>query len=276
MEFMDDVSFSPSGLFTDASLFSPVDSLFSESAFSSSTATTTDEDPKVNSEADLDIPALFAINSTFVEPALQHSTVSAESGTPQFASPLFEHSELLFLDIDGRHASALAPRRSEEPVSPMSSVHEPPSPTTTTTTPAVARRRSRKHSNFPTSPPDALSSPGGSSPKRRGSAGGRGSSSSSGGGSGSGSFSSSSGSNKLGVRERNRIAAHRCRRKQKLNEDRLREDERELSQQHGCLAAYVLLLKNEVLELKNQILAHGSCDCEPIQTYITNSAKKLM
>ncbi|CAJ2500508.1 Uu.00g033610.m01.CDS01 [Anthostomella pinea] len=76
-------------------------------------------------------------------------------------------------------------------------------------------------------------------------------------------------------RERNRIAAHKCRRKQKANVEQLQLRERELAQENKCLHAHVGLLKEEVLGLKHAILAHGSCDSALIQNYIAKSAQNL-
>lgn len=79
----------------------------------------------------------------------------------------------------------------------------------------------------------------------------------------------------LSHRERNRIAAHKCRQKNKQNIQALQEQERHLAQENKFLAEHAHHLKNEVLGLRNEILNHGNCDDELIQNYITESAKKL-
>lgn len=79
----------------------------------------------------------------------------------------------------------------------------------------------------------------------------------------------------LSHRERNRIAAHKCRQKNKQNVQSLQQQERVLAEQNKFLSAHVDHLKNEVLGLRNEILNHGSCDCELIQNYIAETARNL-
>ena len=79
----------------------------------------------------------------------------------------------------------------------------------------------------------------------------------------------------LSHRERNRIAAHKCRQKNKLNIQALQEQERHLTEQNRFLSEHAHLLKNEVLGLRTEILNHGNCDDELIQNYIADTAKKL-
>lgn len=76
-------------------------------------------------------------------------------------------------------------------------------------------------------------------------------------------------------RERNRIAAHKCRQKSKKGVQELQQQERDLAEQNKVLTAHVGHLKNEVLGLKNEILNHGNCEDQLIQHYIAESAKKL-
>ncbi|KAH7037269.1 uncharacterized protein B0I36DRAFT_358991 [Microdochium trichocladiopsis] len=76
-------------------------------------------------------------------------------------------------------------------------------------------------------------------------------------------------------RERNRLAAHKCRQKSKLNAEELQKQERELAEQHRCLTQHVQFLRNEVLDLKNEILRHGTCNCELIGEYIARAAQSL-
>lgn len=79
----------------------------------------------------------------------------------------------------------------------------------------------------------------------------------------------------LTYRERNRIAAHKCRQKNKQSIQELQQQERDLAEKNRFLSAHVDHLKDEVLGLKSEILNHGNCDDELIQNYIAKSAKKL-
>lgn len=79
----------------------------------------------------------------------------------------------------------------------------------------------------------------------------------------------------LTYRERNRIAAHKCRQKSKKGVQELQQQERDLAEQNRFLVAHVDHLKNEVLGLKTEILNHGNCQDDLIQNYIAESAKKL-
>jgi len=76
-------------------------------------------------------------------------------------------------------------------------------------------------------------------------------------------------------RVKNRAAAKRCREKTKQYEVDLVNKEKQVTQEHMYLDAYVTALKNEVLFLKNQILQHGSCDCDMIQGYIARTASTV-
>ncbi|GKT62352.1 basic region leucine zipper [Colletotrichum tofieldiae] len=76
-------------------------------------------------------------------------------------------------------------------------------------------------------------------------------------------------------RVKNRAAAKRCREKTKQYEVDLANKEKQVTQERIYLDACVTALKNEVLTLKNQILQHGSCDCEMIQGYIARTASTV-
>ncbi|KAI1878945.1 hypothetical protein JX265_003122 [Neoarthrinium moseri] len=76
-------------------------------------------------------------------------------------------------------------------------------------------------------------------------------------------------------REKNRIAAGRCREKSKKQVDELRTRERELSVQKACLSTSVAELKDEVLALKYEILRHGNCECPYIQRYLSQAAESI-
>ncbi|KAI8635402.1 hypothetical protein F5Y19DRAFT_10576 [Xylariaceae sp. FL1651] len=77
-------------------------------------------------------------------------------------------------------------------------------------------------------------------------------------------------------RERNRIAAQKCRQKAKQNVSELQQRERELSQQNRLLLDYAGILREEILGLKNEILRHADCNSNVIQNYIANAARRQM
>jgi hypothetical protein len=77
-------------------------------------------------------------------------------------------------------------------------------------------------------------------------------------------------------RERNRIAARKCRQKAKRSISELQERERELSQQNRMLVDHASSLREEILYLKNEILRHSECNSSIIQDYITNAARRQM
>ncbi|KAI0535838.1 hypothetical protein GGR58DRAFT_423488 [Xylaria digitata] len=75
-------------------------------------------------------------------------------------------------------------------------------------------------------------------------------------------------------REKNRVAARKCRQKAKLNSAGLQQRERELSQQNKLLRGHVGGLREEILDLKHEILRHSCCNSSVIQSYITNTARR--
>ncbi|ROW08542.1 hypothetical protein VPNG_06193 [Cytospora leucostoma] len=78
------------------------------------------------------------------------------------------------------------------------------------------------------------------------------------------------------LRARNRRAATKCRAKAKAATAELEATEREMELKHQELSAQATSLQDEVLALKNELLLHGNCDCEPIQQYLTNAAKNII
>ncbi|KAH8676289.1 hypothetical protein BX600DRAFT_508454 [Xylariales sp. PMI_506] len=76
-------------------------------------------------------------------------------------------------------------------------------------------------------------------------------------------------------REKNRLAASKCREKSKKYIDELQERERELAAQQQSLAACAAGLREEVLALKHEIFRHGDCDCEFIQKYLLSAARAI-
>ncbi|RYP77992.1 hypothetical protein DL771_000851 [Monosporascus sp. 5C6A] len=77
-------------------------------------------------------------------------------------------------------------------------------------------------------------------------------------------------------RQRNRLAASKCRRKSKQKNEIMLERERELEQQYHLLKSCVQSLKVEVLDLREELLKHAHCDCEPIQNHIAKTAQAVM
>lgn len=78
------------------------------------------------------------------------------------------------------------------------------------------------------------------------------------------------------LRARNRRAATKCRAKAKAAVAELEATEREMETKHQELSAQATRLQDEVLALKNELLLHGNCECEPIQRYLTNAAKNII
>ncbi|ORY66054.1 uncharacterized protein BCR38DRAFT_429121 [Pseudomassariella vexata] len=73
-------------------------------------------------------------------------------------------------------------------------------------------------------------------------------------------------------REKNRIAATKCRQKKKKEERKLEEKRRFLEAQNVMLSNSAAALRYEVLQLKHEVLKHGTCGFPPIETYIESSA----
>ncbi|KAI0849247.1 hypothetical protein F5Y00DRAFT_69648 [Daldinia vernicosa] len=77
-------------------------------------------------------------------------------------------------------------------------------------------------------------------------------------------------------RQRNRVAASKCRKKQKLANSELQERARVMSEQHNYLIAHKASLESEMLNLKNELLLHGSCGCDTITDYLMQAAKRFV
>lgn len=77
-------------------------------------------------------------------------------------------------------------------------------------------------------------------------------------------------------REKNRVAARKCRQKAKDNAVELQRRERELRQQNKMLLGYVGSLREEILDLKDEILRHSDCNSGVIQNYIASAARRQM
>ncbi|KAI8626065.1 hypothetical protein F5Y19DRAFT_231392 [Xylariaceae sp. FL1651] len=76
-------------------------------------------------------------------------------------------------------------------------------------------------------------------------------------------------------RIRNRLAAVKCRKKAKRGLDELQQRERDLLRENKLLNAQACALRNEVIELKTEILRHSKCDNEVIQKYISHTAEQI-
>jgi hypothetical protein len=77
-------------------------------------------------------------------------------------------------------------------------------------------------------------------------------------------------------RSRNRIAATKSRRRKKQADEELADQEHALRSRNRQLVADAAELRDQVLELKNQILSHGACDSPLIKDYLANEARRFM
>lgn len=78
----------------------------------------------------------------------------------------------------------------------------------------------------------------------------------------------------LQARERNRIAADKCRSRRRQEEDKLKSKHNNLEQQHRKLSGALSDVMEEIYVLKNMLVQHGSCDCRLIQDYLKESASE--
>ncbi|KAI0876629.1 hypothetical protein GGS24DRAFT_208702 [Hypoxylon argillaceum] len=76
-------------------------------------------------------------------------------------------------------------------------------------------------------------------------------------------------------RTRNRLAAAKCRKKAKRGVDELQQKEQDLLRENKMLSAEAGLLREEVLQLKCEILRHSACDNDYIRHYIQNAAGQI-
>lgn len=81
--------------------------------------------------------------------------------------------------------------------------------------------------------------------------------------------------NKPDQRERNRIAAAKCRVRSKAAVKHLEIHERAISDSHNKLVAERDELRTHVLDLRELLLQHSNCDCELVRTYIQNAARRI-
>ncbi|KAI0103823.1 hypothetical protein GGR51DRAFT_243029 [Nemania sp. FL0031] len=79
----------------------------------------------------------------------------------------------------------------------------------------------------------------------------------------------------LTKRNRNRLAAAKCRKKAKQGVDELQQRERDLLRENKMLNAEASILREEVLQLKCEILRHSACDNHYIRQYIQSAAEQV-
>ncbi|CAO0799566.1 unnamed protein product [Mucor circinelloides] len=75
--------------------------------------------------------------------------------------------------------------------------------------------------------------------------------------------------------ERNRLAAYRCRERKKNEQQQMIEQADFLSMQNESLNMMVGDLRNEVIALRELLLAHDSCHCEGVQAFIRRTSSTL-
>ena len=78
----------------------------------------------------------------------------------------------------------------------------------------------------------------------------------------------------LRTREKNRIAADKCRSRRRQQEEKLKFRHDDLEQKHRSLLDAQSELMGEIYILKNMMMDHSSCDCRLIQDYLARSASE--
>lgn len=76
-------------------------------------------------------------------------------------------------------------------------------------------------------------------------------------------------------REKNRVAAAKCRAKKKEHVDDLEDSYKTQSALHVALKQTAQALRNELSDLRTQALQHTSCDCHSIQAYNLRKARDI-
>jgi hypothetical protein len=76
--------------------------------------------------------------------------------------------------------------------------------------------------------------------------------------------------------EKNRVAAHKCRQRRKEYIDGLEARGREASHKNKALKENVALLREEILELKNEVLRHAGCNFWAVDEYLARCAGDLL
>ncbi|KAH6608468.1 bzip transcription factor domain-containing [Trichoderma cornu-damae] len=76
------------------------------------------------------------------------------------------------------------------------------------------------------------------------------------------------------VREKNRVAADKCRGRQRIATERLSSKHDVLEDQNRQLSQMLSDLVAERIMLKNMLLEHGNCGCELIENYLRDCAAR--
>ena len=76
------------------------------------------------------------------------------------------------------------------------------------------------------------------------------------------------------VLERNRIAATKCRNRQRNEATRLALQKQKAEDQHRYLSSVCCSLTAQIYDLKTQLLRHSDCSCELIHAYIVNETER--
>ncbi|KAI9344110.1 hypothetical protein BD770DRAFT_350979 [Pilaira anomala] len=75
--------------------------------------------------------------------------------------------------------------------------------------------------------------------------------------------------------EKNRLAAYRCRERKKQEQQHMIDQADLLALQNESLQIIVHNLRNEVISLRELLLAHDTCHCERVQSFIQKSSSLL-
>lgn len=75
--------------------------------------------------------------------------------------------------------------------------------------------------------------------------------------------------------ERNRLAASKCRQKNKEHTQQLASRFKEQSDKNNLLVNEITCLRSEILSLKNEVLRHVQCRDEPIKLHLAQMIKKI-
>ncbi|KAI7876614.1 hypothetical protein K492DRAFT_210256 [Lichtheimia hyalospora FSU 10163] len=75
--------------------------------------------------------------------------------------------------------------------------------------------------------------------------------------------------------ERNRLAASKCRQKKKQWVQDLENKSEQVVKKNQELHSMLAGLREECLQLRNELLAHGNCGCSLVQTYLRRSSAEL-
>ncbi|KAF1967987.1 hypothetical protein BU23DRAFT_558974 [Bimuria novae-zelandiae CBS 107.79] len=76
--------------------------------------------------------------------------------------------------------------------------------------------------------------------------------------------------------EKNRVAAHKCRQRKKEYINNLESRARDFSTKNKALKDNVAMLREEVLELKNEVLRHAGCGFWAVDEYLARCAGDLL